>query len=480
MKSISLPLALVKPYWKRSLCALGMLAALVATDLSIPRLIQRLIDRGIFPSDQAEVISTGILMLIISVSGTVFAVGNNIFSVRVGESVARDLRRKLFRKIQSLSSRELANTGTGQLMVRLTSDTAAIQRLTQVSLRIGTRAPLMMLGSLILMIRTSPGLALSMLPLLVVTSAMIVLFVPRMEPLFGKVQARLDRLNTVLHENIAGVRLVRAFVRNDLEDGRFDSANAAFASDSAGVMRFMALLSPLLTVFVNVGMVLVIWTGGLDAIRGGITAGQLVAFSNYLVSTMTPLVMMTNLSNVWANGLASSRRILTVLDEEPSVVDRPGAREVEEGAAGRIVFEGVSYRYPGSPVDAVTDVNLEIEPGSTIGFLGATGSGKTTLIGLIPRFYDPTAGRLLLDGSDLRDCVLASIRRFVAVVPQESTLFSGSVLYNVVFGRPSATLEEAREAARIACALEFIEELPQGWETRVVIRSPQKRGSKPK
>jgi len=467
MKSISLPLALVKPYWKRSLCALGMLAALVATDLSIPRLIQRLIDRGIFPSDQAEVISTGILMLIISVSGTAFAVGNNIFSVRVGESVARDLRRKLFRKIQSLSSRELANTGTGQLMVRLTSDTAAIQRLTQVSLRIGTRAPLMMLGSLILMIRTSPGLALSMLPLLVVTSAMIVLFVPRMEPLFGKVQARLDRLNTVLHENIAGVRLVRAFVRNDLEDGRFDSANAAFASDSAGVMRFMALLSPLLTVFVNVGMVLVIWTGGLDAIRGGITAGQLVAFSNYLVSTMTPLVMMTNLSNVWANGLASSRRILTVLDEEPSVVDRPGAREVEEGAAGRIVFEGVSYRYPGSPVDAVTDVNLEIEPGSTIGFLGATGSGKTTLIGLIPRFYDPTAGRLLLDGSDLRDCVLASIRRFVAVVPQESTLFSGSVLYNVVFGRPSATLEEAREAARIACALEFIEELPQGWETRV-------------
>lgn len=467
MKSISLPLALVKPYWKRSLCALGMLAALVATDLSIPRLIQRLIDRGIFPSDQAEVISTGILMLIISVSGTVFAVGNNIFSVRVGESVARDLRRKLFRKIQSLSSRELANTGTGQLMVRLTSDTAAIQRLTQVSLRIGTRAPLMMLGSLILMIRTSPGLALSMLPLLVVTSAMIVLFVPRMEPLFGKVQARLDRLNTVLHENIAGVRLVRAFVRNDLEDGRFDSANAAFASDSAGVMRFMALLSPLLTVFVNVGMVLVIWTGGLDAIRGGITAGQLVAFSNYLVSTMTPLVMMTNLSNVWANGLASSRRILTVLDEEPSVVDRPGAREVEEGAAGRIVLEGVSYRYPGSPVDAVTDVNLEIEPGSTIGFLGATGSGKTTLIGLIPRFYDPTAGRLLLDGSDLRDCVLASIRRFVAVVPQESTLFSGSVLYNVVFGRPSATLEEAREAARIACALEFIEELPQGWETRV-------------
>ncbi|HPH40585.1 MAG TPA: ABC transporter ATP-binding protein [Candidatus Fermentibacter daniensis] len=467
MKSISLPLALVKPYWKRSLCALGMLAALVATDLSIPRLIQRLIDRGIFPSDQAEVISTGILMLIISVSGTAFAVGNNIFSVRVGESVARDLRRKLFRKIQSLSSRELANTGTGQLMVRLTSDTAAIQRLTQVSLRIGTRAPLMMLGSLILMIRTSPGLALSMLPLLVVTSAMIVLFVPRMEPLFGKVQARLDRLNTVLHENIAGVRLVRAFVRNDLEDGRFDSANAAFASDSAGVMRFMALLSPLLTVFVNVGMVLVIWTGGLDAIRGGITAGQLVAFSNYLVSTMTPLVMMTNLSNVWANGLASSRRILTVLDEEPSVVDRPGAREVEEGAAGRIVFEGVSYRYPGSPVDAVTDVNLEIEPGSTIGFLGATGSGKTTLIGLIPRFYDPTAGRLLLDGSDLRDCVLASIRRFVAVVPQESTLFSGSVFYNVVFGRPSATLEEAREAARIACALEFIEELPQGWETRV-------------
>ena len=467
MKSIDLPLALARPYWRRSLSALVLLAALVAMDLAIPRLIQRLVDKGIAPSDQAEVIRTGILMLALSVAGTAFAVGNNVLSVRVGESVARDLRRLLFRKIQSLSSRELDATGTGQLMVRLTSDTAALQRLTQISLRIGTRAPLMMLGSLVLMIRTNPGLALSMLPLLAVTSATIILFVPRMEPLFGKVQARLDRLNTVLHENIAGVRLVRAFVRNDLEDGKFDSANEAFASDSAGVMRFMALLSPILTAFVNIGMVAVVWSGGLDAIRGGMTAGQLVAFSNYLLSTMTPLVMMTNLSNVWANGLASSRRILGVLEATPAVADRPGAADIDGGAPGRIVFEGVSFRYPGSQVDAVTGVYLDISPGSMTGFLGATGSGKTTLTGLVPRFYDPTAGRLLLDGVELRDIRLASLRRFVSVVPQESVLFSGTVWDNVVFGRPWATMAEAAEAARIACALEFIEDLPQGWETHV-------------
>jgi ATP-binding cassette subfamily B protein len=406
-------------------------------------------------------------MLFLSVAGTLFAVGNNVLSVRVGESVARDMRRALFTKIQSLSFAELDRMKTGQLMVRLTSDSAALQRLTQISLRIGTRAPLMMIGSLFLMIRTSPGLAVSMLPLLLLTSAVIIYFVPRMEPLYRAVQARLDRLNTVLHENIAGVRLVRAYVRSDLEDGRFDEANTAFAADSTRVMKFMAVMTPLLTMLVNTGIVAVVWAGGMETIRGGMTTGQLVAFGNYLLSTMTPLVMMTNLASVWANGLASSRRLLEVLESESSVTEKPGALPVHPGTPGRVSFEGVSFRHPGSGADVITGVDLEIEHGRVTAFLGATGAGKTSLVNLIPRFYDPTGGRILLDGTDLRDLRLPDLRRAVAVVPQESVLFSGTVRDNVVFGRPGATDGEAREAAITADALDFILALPRGWETRV-------------
>ncbi len=467
MRTIQLPLLFVKPYWRRSIAALLLLAALVAMDLAIPRLIQRLIDLGIARGDQGEVVRTGLLMLSLSITGTIFAVGNNILSVRVGESVARDLRRALFRKIQTFSFGELDRTGTGQLMVRLTSDTAALQRLTQISLRIGTRAPLMMIGSLFLMIRTNSGLALSMLPLLIVTSAIILYFVPRMEPLFRTVQARLDRLNTVLHENIAGVRLVRAFVRNELEDGRFDTANRAFTDGSANVMKFMAVMSPMLTMCVNIGVVVVIWAGGLDAVRGGMSAGQLVAFGNYLLSTMTPLIMMTNLSNVWAGGLASSRRILDVLDSRPTMMEKAGAVPVPSVSQGGVVFEGVSFRYEGSDSNVLEGIDLEIEAGRVTAFLGATGAGKTSLINLVPRFYDPSRGRVLLDGTDLREISLQSLRRFVGVVPQESVLFSGTVRENVVYGRPGATNAEAEEAAQVADALGFILKLPNGWDTRI-------------
>jgi ATP-binding cassette subfamily B multidrug efflux pump len=246
-------ISFVRPYWKRALMALALLTTLVFMDLSIPRLIQRIIDQGIGKHDQPVVVQTALLMLGISVLSTLIAIGNNNLSVQVGESVARDLRDALFLKIQTFSYGNLDRQVTGQLMVRLTSDTTALQRLTQVSLRIGTRAPLLMIGSLILMIHTSRSLALTMLPLLLVTTAIIVFFVVKMEPLFRSVQQKLDRLNTVLQENIAGARLVKAFVRADFEGERFEAANEDFTDHSVKVMRFMSTMSPALTIFVNVG-----------------------------------------------------------------------------------------------------------------------------------------------------------------------------------------------------------------------------------
>jgi ATP-binding cassette subfamily B multidrug efflux pump len=251
----------LKPYRKQSIAALLLLTAVVAMDLTIPRLIQRIIDEGIHQHNQDVVIQTGFLMLGISVLSVLFAVGNNILSVKVGESVARDLREALFLKIQGFSFGNIDRLKTGQLMVRLSSDVTAVQRVAQVTLRIGTRAPLLMIGSLILMIRTSSTLALTMLPLLFVTSLIIVFFVAKMEPLFRAVQQQLDRLNTVLQENVAGIRLIKAFVRDDFEFARFDKANQAFTGESIRVMKFMASMTPALILCVNAGMVLVIWLG---------------------------------------------------------------------------------------------------------------------------------------------------------------------------------------------------------------------------
>jgi ATP-binding cassette subfamily B multidrug efflux pump len=457
--------------------ALVLLTTLVFMDLSIPRLIERIIDQGIAQHNQPLVIQTGLLMLGISALSTLIAVGNNLLSVRVGESTARDLREAIFSKIQTFSYGNLDRMKTGQLMVRLTSDASAFQRLTQVTLRIGTRAPLLMIGSLILMINTSPSLALTMLPLLLVTLAIIVFFVIKMEPLFRSVQQRLDRLNTVLQENVAGVRLIKAFVRADFEDERFEIANEAFTDHSVRVMRFMASMSPMLTVCINVGMVIVIWAGGLDAIRGELTVGQIVAFTNYLLTTMTPLVMMTMLSNVWANGIASARRIDEVLDAAPEVQDVPGALPIPAAAPGRIVFENVSFHYNGVADDAVLDgINLVAEPGQTVAILGATGAGKSTLVNLVPRFYDVSAGRICIDDLDIRQVQQDSLLAQIAVVPQETVLFSGSVRDNIRYGTPDAGDEEVMAAAKAAQAHDFILGLPQGYDTHVEERGANLSG----
>lgn len=458
----------VKPYWKRAVLALVLLTSLVFMDLSIPRLIQRIIDQGIVQNNQPLVIQTALLMIGISILSTLIAIGNNYYSVQVGEGVARDLREALFLKIQTFSYGNLDRQKTGQLMVRLTSDVSALKSLAQISLRIGTRAPLLMVGSLILMINTDRTLALTMLPLLLVTSALIVFFIAKMEPLFRTVQQKLDRLNNVLQENIAGVRLVKAFVRADFEGERFEIANEDVTDRSIRVMKFMSTMSPTLTICVNIGMVIVIWSGGLQAIRGQLTIGQIVAFTNYLLTTMTPLIMMTMLSNTWAAGIASAQRVNEIVDTIPDVQDAPEALTLPEKTLGRVVFENVTFCYNSNTDEPVLrDINLMAEPGQTVAILGATGAGKSTLIDLVPRFYDVSAGRILLDGNDIRQIKQDSLLAQVGIVPQESVLFSGTVRDNIRYGRPEASESEVITAAMAAQAHDFIMELPQQYDSPV-------------
>lgn len=472
MNSLRRLLTFVRPYRRSALLALGLLGALVCLDLAIPRLIQRIIDQGIARGDRPLVLRTSLLMLAISAVSTGIAIGNNVFSVRVGEGVARDLREALFLKIQSYAFGDLDHQKTGNLLVRLTSDVSAIKGLIQISLRIGTRAPLMIVGSLILMISTSARLALILLPLLVITALLIGFFILRTEPLFRTVQARLDILNGVLQENIAGARLVKALVRGPHEAERFERVNADMTDRSIAVMQFMSAMMPALTFCINAGTVVVIWVGGLDAIHGRLTIGQIVAFSNYMISTMTPLIMMTMLSNMWAAGLVSAARVEEVLGTVPQVLDAPAARELPAtNEAIQVAFDDVSFAYPGGGnLPVLMDIALEARPGQTIAILGATGAGKSTLVNLIPRFYDVTSGSVQVGGSDVRQLTQDSLLARIGVVPQESVLFSGTVGENIRYGRPRAGDAEVRAAADAAQAHDFISRLPGGYDARVEAR----------
>jgi ATP-binding cassette subfamily B multidrug efflux pump len=262
--------------------------------------------------------------------------------------------------------------------------------------------------------------------------------------------------------------VVKAFVRDAFENQRFETANEGYTDHSVRVMRFMSTMSPVLTVFVNIGMVIVIWAGGLQAIRGTMTVGQIVAFTNYLLTTMTPLVMMTQLSQTWANGIASAKRVNQVLDVTPEVQDQPGAIELPVNTPGRVVFENVGFHYNGASDEPVLrQVDLVAEPGETVAILGATGSGKSSLVNLVPRFYDTSSGRITIDGVDIRQLQQDSLLANIGVVPQESVLFSGTVKDNIRYGRPEASDEDVIAAANAAQAHDFILELPQGYDTHV-------------
>ena len=461
----------LKPYRGQALFALCCLIALVFFDLLIPRLIQQIIDQGIKAHSLQVVGKTGLLMICLSFLSMAMAVLNNILSVKVGEGVARDLREQVFIKIQQLSFGNLDRMQTGNLMVRLTSDTGAIQRIVNISLRIGTRAPLLMLGSLILMVNTSPFLALTLLPLILAAFAIIAFFIRGMEPLFLLIQQKFDRLNTILQENIAGVRLIKAFVRADHEKHRFESANTDFTSHSIRLLRFLSGMSPLLTLCVNLGMVAVIYAGGLQVASKTMTVGQIVAFTNYLLTTLTPLAMMTMLSNAWANGVASAKRLDELLTMQPEITDRADAISLSECLVNeeppRIEFSRVSFRYNKKGEWILQDISFCCEPGQTVAILGATGAGKSTLIHLLPRFYRPEIGSILLNGHDIRQFRQDSLRSILAMAPQETILFTGTVADTIRYGMPEASDQEVQTAAQAAQAHEFILKLPQGYQTRV-------------
>lgn len=457
----------LRPYTKEAIIAVVLLGLVVVTDLSIPRLVQIIIDEGVANNDLNVIIRTSLLMIGASALSSIFMVANTVFAVRASRSFEADLRESIFKKIQSFSFGNLDDFNTGQLLTRLTSDINQIQMIVTMSLRMFTRAPLMFIGSLGIMYSTNVRLANTLVLILPVTVVLVYIFVRIVQPLFTQVQERLEYLNQVLQENLIGIRVIKAFVRREHENRRFEEANQELYNKSVRVAQLLGIFFPLIMTLLNLGTVAVVYYGGIQVIQGTATVGQILAFNNYLFSTMFPVLMLSMMAGQISAANASATRIMQVLDSEPEVLDSPNALSLEN-MKGRVEFRDVRFSYGedgGDPV--LSNLSFTAEPGQTVAILGATGSGKSTMIYLIPRFYDVKDGSILIDGVDIRDLSMKYLRSNIGMSLQESVLFSGTIRENIRYGRPDASDEDVVEAAKAAQAHEFITGFPSGYESIV-------------
>ena len=457
----------LKPYRLWAVLAPLCMVLEVAMDLTQPRLVQRIVDQGILRLDMAVVLQAGAFMVGAALIGLAGGMGCTVFAILAGQAFGADLRGTLFRRVQALSFGNLDALETGKLVTRLTNDVQQVTDMVMMLLRIMVRVPLLLVGSVIMAVLTSPPLALLYLVLVPIVLGEVIWIIARTFPMFGEVQRRLDSLNTVMQENLAGVRVVKAFARSAHEARRFGAANVRLMTQNLAAVRLGAVTMPFMLLVLNGGVVAALWLGGLQVKSGGLQVGQLIAFLNYLAQTLLALVGVSMLVVRFSRAGASAERVEEVLTSEPEVVDRPGALPAF-APRGRVAFEDVSFSYRGQEHDPVLQgISFVAESGQTVALLGATGAGKSSLLQLIPRLYDVTAGRVTIDGVDVRGIDQSALRGAVGIALQESVLFSGSIADNIRYGRPAATDAEVVAAAELAQAHDFIMHFPEGYATLV-------------
>lgn len=453
----------IKPYWKAALLGPLLMVLEVSMDLLQPKLMAQIVDQGVLAGNLDEIRRTGLMMLVTSLIGMIGGVGCGIFSTIAAMRFGADLREAVFNKVQRFSFRNLEKMHTASLITRLTNDVSQVQLFVQMLLRMMVRSPFLAVGSLILAFTISWKLAMILVVVVPVLFTVVAVITRKGFPLFAKVQKRLDRMNTVLQENLAGIRVVKAFVRSDYETKRFTEANDDYMAVALRANVMMATLSPVMFLLLNGTIVTVLWLGGNLFWDNTLPIGDLAAFINYVTQLLSSLLMVGMMLANISRATASSERIVEVLETEPEIKN-PDRVLAERIRKGRIEFEGVGFAYDGGE-RVLRDINFTVQPGETLAILGATGSGKSTLVSLIPRLYEAGEGRVLIDGTDVRDYPLEGLRGSIGMVLQEAVLFSGTIRENIAFGMPDATLEEVEAAAQAAQAHEFITGLPQGYET---------------
>lgn len=457
----------LKPYWLPALLAPLFMVLEVCMDLMQPKLLQRIVDDGIAAGDAGEIQRTGMLMLGVALLGVIGGVGCTIYSSIASQNFGRDLRGSLFGKVQSLSFRNLDNLPTGTLITRITNDVTQLQTFVQMLLRMFVRSPMLIVGSLIMAVTINAKLTL-ILAVSVPLLFLFLFFLVRFSlPMFANVQKRLDGVNGRLQENLNGIRVVKAFVRSDYEEERFGEVNRDYTSVMTRGMRIMALNMPIMTLILNISIIAVLWYGGALNRSGNLAVGELVAYINYVTQMLSSMLSIGMILTFISRAKASADRVNEVFDEHSDIENPIYARQAEQ-TGGRVEFDRVSFGYGKEKGElALRDISFTVLPGQTLGILGATGSGKTSLISLIPRLYDPRSGEVRVDGTPVSELELSSLREKIGVVLQEANLFSGSIADNIRFGRPEATDAEVERAARSAQAHEFIERMPDGYATKL-------------
>ena len=411
-------------------------------------------------------IAAGIAIVAFALARGVFAFFQGYMAERLSQSIAFDFRNELFAKIQRLSFGYHDRNQTGQLMIRATDDVEKVRLFVGQGLLLALQAVVLLVGTLIILVGTNPRLTLVVLPVLPLALIVFMIFGAVSQPLFVKLQQRLSELNTILQENLAGIRVVKAFVREPQETARFEASVERHLQQNLRISLIFSFIFPLIFLIANLGQAAVLYAASHQIVDGTLTLGEWQEFSLYLVYVFFPLGNLGFIISLMAQAAASAERIFEILDAENEVENRPGATELGE-IEGYVAFEDVSFRYFKHGEDVLKEVSFEARPGQTVALLGATGSGKTTIINLLPRFYDVTEGRVLIDGHDVRDVTLNSLRSNIGIVLQETTLFTGTIRDNIAFGRPDAPLDEVIRAAQAAEAHDFIASFPQGYDTPV-------------
>ncbi|EET94344.1 ABC transporter, ATP-binding protein [Enterococcus faecalis TX0102] len=441
------------------ICVFGF----ILIELGLPTILARMIDKGIIPRDMDYIYQQGIWMVVITIIGVAMNILLGYFGARITTNIVRDIRDDLFEKIQTFSHSEYESIGVSSLITRTTNDAYQIMLFMGNILRLGFMTPVMFIASLYMVMRTSPSLGMYVLGALPFLLLAVVGIARLSEPLSKKQQKNLDGINGILRENLSGLRVIRAFVNEKFEESRFNKVNETYTKSSKSLFRLMAAAQPGFFFLFNIVMVLIIWSGTVQISHGDLEVGNLIAFIEYIFHALFSFMLFASVFMMYPRAAVSASRIQEALDMEPAIREEEGLTET--ATKGYLEFKNVTFAYPGhaeSPV--IRNVSFKASPGETVAFIGSTGSGKSTLIQLIPRFYDVSEGEILIDGVNVKEYKLSALRNKIGYIPQKALLFTGTIADNLRYGKEDATLEEMERAIDIAQATEFVSQKPQGYD----------------
>ena len=449
----------LKPYWKQVTLTVVLLLLQVMSNLYLPNLNADIINNGVAKGDIRYILKTGSFMLVVTLLLAACAIASSYFSFKISMSFGRDMRRAIFYKVESFSQADLDKFGTPSLITRNTNDVHQIQMLVLLGLNIMVMAPIMCIGGIIMALRQDVVLSSSIIIIVPIMAVVVWILLSKATPLFRSIQVKIDRVNQIMREKLMGVRVIRAFVRNDYEVRRFDEANRDLTTTTLRVNRIIAFAIPSLIIIMNMSTIAIMWFGGHRIDSGAMPIGNLTAFLTYVMEIMISITLAMSMFIMVPRAEASAERVLEVLHTEPSIKD-PAEPVAPHKTRGNVEFSGVEFSYPGAEEPVLRDISFIAAPGKTTAIIGSTGCGKSTLVNLIPRFYDVTGGSIKIDGIDIRGMRLRDLRDRIGLVPQKAFLFSGTIAGNLRYGNENATDEELWHALEVAQAKDFVMEIP--------------------